>query len=944
MLPALVPPATYEPPAYVNAFVEGSVMTLVQRDEQGKRVEKKVPAEWVTYFRLEELSPDWRRVLRTSPHVKGIAFENLDAPGSKATKGWVRVSWVSREARYNAISVESPLRRAGLKIYEGDVHPVRRFFSDTGARIQRPKRIYLDIETDSRVSFAEAREHGARVLCWTLKDDEQKTVAQGVLPEDSDAAERKLLIDLWQALDPYDQVLAWSSRTGETFDFIVIFARSEKHRIRVNAKLWLWLDHLTVFMRMNSAESGEEKVSMKLGDVATAILGDDTKHPFDASKTYEEWAAGGDRRQRLVDYNAQDTNLLPKIEKKTGFLELFMTLCEVCRVFPDTRGLNPMGQVDGFLLNLGVNRGHHFPTKYRRDSDDDDEQFAGAYVKHPEFKGIAHHVHVADFASLYPSIIISWNMSPETRGDVVRALPGGKFPELPPNTCWSPLTGVTFRTDVEGILPFALKELIRLRKHWNDLKASLPPGTKEWHEADLRATAYKVAANSFYGVMGAKTSRYFDPGLAESVTQNGVWLIKAVEVEAVKQLNAHVGYIDTDSTFVKAANDNDPPIPEERFREFTKWCNDELFPRMLKEARCLNNSIKLAYEKECKRIVFTSAKRYVAIYEHYKGKRATKDSKPEIKGLEYRRSDQTYLARKLQKAVIDLFCTDDYMNVEKYDQLVIDMKRHVLQDELPLSEVQKSAGLSKGLDAYAVRKKQDGGDMAQPAHIEVAKVMRDRGEEVMAGTRIAYVVVDSSNGIKAIPASDYDGTCDRFYLWDLVYPPTMRLLEAMFPSEAARWNAHEKVRPPKVRRKRSEANPNQIDMFASSASPQSALPLPSSTYATAGVAEAHAMAAAPPPAAPPTPPHDPAATLAVPARRTRGSGPYKVAVHHARVNRDRLLALKAIVERHPGPRAFYLSVDQGTAVVELDLKCTVSGSPEMQAEVAALFNAASTAA
>lgn len=978
-------------PEYVNAYLDGNAMVLLHRDDAGKLIETRKPAEWITYFRLEDLSQEMRRTLRSSANVASIAFEHLDVEGPQATKGWVRVGWNSREARAAVLDKSSPVRRH-LTIYEGDLHPIRRFFSDTGARIQKPRRVYLDIETDSRVPFSEKER--ARILCWSLVDDTQTCVAEGVLDVDTDADEKRMLLELWRALDPFDQVVSYSSKWGDTFDFAMVFARSEKYRLPVNAKRWLWLDHLTTFERMNNAESGDEKASMKLGVVAQALLGEG-KHDFDARYTWQEWEAGGERRARMVAYCRQDTMLLPKIEKKTGFLKLFQTLCDVCRQFPDTRGLNPMGQVDGFLLRLGVTRGHHFGTKYYREENVEAEQFAGAYVKQPEFKGIAKNVQVADFTSMYPSIIITWNMSPETRRH--------KSPHPIPGHSWSPLTKVLFDTSKPGILPEALIELMRMRAYWNERKASLPPGTPEWHEADLWTTAYKVAANSFYGVMGAPTSRYFDRDLAESVTQCGVWLIKRSEAEAGKlkctipQADGietwHTGYIDTDALYVRGCD-------EASFRTFTKWCNAELYPKIVADVGCVTNIVSLAYEKEYERVVFTSAKRYVGIYAHYKGKRATAASKPEIKGLEFRRGDQPLLARKLQKDIIDLFCTKSE-DPKLYEEIVSATKRHVLQDSLTIEEVSQSKGLSKPLDAYQIRKSTLGNDIAQPIHIRVAKMMRERGEDVTPGTRISYVYLDADNG-KIIPGGDYKGECDRFHLWEsMVWPPTMRLLECMFPGTG--WSHHDRVRPPKVRKKRSQVNANQTAMpFAVEQVQPNASPIPAMLGGGLGangavaqppqsalreedddtlllgmdpeslvaMAELEAFAttepgkyvdsetrtfaemdrelrAAPPPPPPPpeAPPSAPAvtteqpATLAVAGRRTRTqAAPFRFDVHASGVTKEKLLALAEVLKASPGKRPVFMTVvtpDQ--ARVELDLKTKVDVTPELQATVARCF-------
>ena len=880
---------------FVNAYVDGESLVILRR-EGGALVEMRKPAEYVNYFRLEDLDAETRRALRSSRFVKGITFEGVSK--DKMT-GWVRVVWADRESRALIDRPESPLRQKHVRIYEGDVHPVRRYFTDTGSKVQRPRRVYLDIETDSRVPFSEKER--MRLLCWSLVDEEGNLVTTGMLDQDTDADEKRLLLELWKALEPFDQVVAWASRWGDTFDFFIILARSKLHRLPINPARWLWLDMLTVFGRMNLAESGDEKVSLKLQDVAMALLGEG-KDDFDASKTWQAWAAGGAERERLLKYNIQDTKLLPKIEAKTGYLELFFTLVEVCRVFPDTRGLSPTAQADGFFLRFGRERGYHFPSKPWNDGDEEEDQFKGAYVMEPDVSGITKGVHVADFASMYPSMIITWNMSWETKRPI--AING----QIPEGHCRSPLTGVGFATDVKGMLPLAMNELLGLRKFWNKKKSECAPGTPEFHDADRRTTAYKVAANSFYGVPGSKHSRYYDRELAESVAQNGVWLIKQTKGEAEKR-GWKVIYVDTDSIYATGCK-------REEFSAFTDWCNADFYPRILKEKGCVENAVKLAYEKEFERIVFAAGKKYCGMFAHYKGKLATEKSKPEIKGLEYMRGDSARLARKLQGDVIEKLMKGKAEEATEVSPLVDAMRVEVLEGKLPREDVVRSASITKPMKEYAAKKKADGEDAAQPPHVQVAKILIERGREVQTGTRIEYVVVDGSDTLKVIPAEDYDGTnADRHYLWEnLVWPPTKRLVEAAFPN--IDWTSYDKSRPQKLK-KRSSANQESL-------------------IASAPVEK---------PKAPVAPKVNLKRPLAVGSYSGPPEEPYIIQFNATSMDQPtwqkRMRSLKTKLAKYPGESdvRMKLTIPGGGTVVELDLGLKVTKSKQLAEEVLAVLSA-----
>lgn len=779
----------------LNAFLseDGKRVMVVTRESE-RRMIRAIPAEYVAFFRLEAISPDLQRELRESRYVHSFRVDG----------DWVRVGFIDHMARKNLCTRDdSPLRQRGITAYEADVSPVVRYIVDNNIKIQTPRRVYLDIETCGRVPFS--RKEEMRVLSWAIVDDTARAMAKGLI-EDSDAAERDLLGPLWEALEPYDQVLAWS---GDRFDFPVIFSRSQRAGIRGDARPWLWLDHLAVFKRMNlnASESGAEKQSMKLGDIAQEVIGEgkDEATPDIVEKfgdrsmgalSWDMWSAGGIWRKKHLRYNLQDSDLLRKIEKKTGFVSLFQTLCEVCHVFGDSKGLHPTHQMDGYMLSLGLQRGHRFATKTYREGN---EKYKGADVMAPTCTGITHNMHVADFASLYPSIILSWNMSPETRRD--SALQG---------TCRSPLTGVHFDTLNEGILPIAVSEMIRMRKAWAEKQTEYPPGTDEHNDAKRRSMAYKVAANSFYGVVGSPYSRYFERRVAESVSQNGAWLIRQTIAEA-RDNGMEVVYGDTDSLFVVGCT-------TEEFGAFVDHCNKVLYPRLLTEQGCKANHIKLAYEKAFERVVFTSMKRYCGRWDHYKGKKAAANSKPEIKGLEYKRGDAGLIARELQAKVIDLLCGGMGLNpgvitpteeVSEFHRVLAEARARVLEGELRLPEIKIVKSLSKPLKEYISKIKKDGGASALPPHVEVGKLLEARGEDVGEGARIEYIVTDASDApLKVIPASDFVGEFDRFYLWETaVYPPTQRLLQAAFPKED--WESWGRVRP----RKQRGVLPGQLALF-----------------------------------------------------------------------------------------------------------------------------------
>lgn len=752
---------------------EGTVRVLRPNANGGNAQLIDCRGDYSAFFALPTIDEDLLRELRHSPYIKEVTRQG---------DHWRVGFFEDKHRRALCTSPDSPLIARRAYPLEGDVSPSVRWLVDNDARIIRPKRAFFDIETDSRVPFS--RKEEMRVLSWAVVGEDSKG-SIGVLEADTDRAEDDLLGKFWEAVAPYQQLCAWN---GEEFDEPVLRARSGG--VHIDFDRWLFLDQLLVFRRMNMhvAESGEEKQSMRLEDIAQAVLkkGKLNEPGLIPSKslgaqTWEMWSAGGEWRRKLARYNFQDTDLLRQLEAKVGYADLFQAICEACGIGPMTESLQPTRQMDGFMLRLGKERGVKFPT--RRRGVEEPDQYKGAYVMQPRGRGILRDVHVCDFKSLYPSIILTWNMSPETKRNISMEGP------IPEGVCRVPNSSLGFSTMELGLLPSALLELLRLRKFWSDKKESCTPGTPEWHEANRKSNAYKVAANSFYGLVGSIYSRFYDPAIAEAITQTAVWLLVNTLKEAEDGWKLPAVYGDTDSGFIGGTKGL---VTEEKFTEFVEHCNTDVYPKLVKQQQCGSNHIKLAYEKAFDRLVFTAAKRYVGYYSHAAGKRAKADSKPEVKGLEFKRGDTSMLARDLQTQIIDLLRACD--DPEAYRMVVEAMQRHVLNDELRLAEIKISKSISKdSLRQYS-------GGTSVPAHVRVAKILQERGQSVSKGTRIEYIVTNGAESPQhVIPADDYTEGCeDRHHIWEtLTYPPSHRLLSAAFPDEM--WERYETSRPKQLR-------------------------------------------------------------------------------------------------------------------------------------------------
>jgi DNA polymerase elongation subunit (family B) len=834
----------------VNAFsIEEREIVIVDRSEG-----------YETRPRLERASVSWAcfvksplpirvfRDLKNSKYVRSI-FDDAN--------GFLRVNWTDGTTCRAGCEF---LAERGIKTYEGNVIPLRRHLIEHGIMPTTPRAVYLDIETDPRPGLANFK--AMRVLVIGLIDQATKTKSALVLSEDTDDAERRMLTDLMVRLEAYDQVLAWN---GDRFDFELLRSRMRRLGVPGEWRRLLWCDHMLVFKKQNqmAATSGAEKQSVALDNVGMAVLGRG-KQEFNVMKNFEEWGAGGARLEKLVEYCLNDVELMADIEIETGYLALFDTLCQATGVFSDTRGLAPSRQVESFMLRLAHERGHKFPTRFvdAEDEEDSKKQFRGAWVMHPKRSGIFENVHVIDFARLYPSVIQSLNLSPETK--VGKHEPGTPVPE----GCAVSSCGIVFLQEPLGILPAAVAEMLRLRKYWDDEKKKHPPGSPAWKAADRRSTAYKIAVNSFYGVVGSKGSMFFDVDVAESTTLTGRALIEYTVEEATKRLIESI-YTDTDSGFL--AN-----CTVEECREFVAWCNAELYPEILRTMGSTRNKVALEYEKAFKRLVFCAdartgnplAKKYAGAYLHFKGKAADATSEPEIKGLEFKRGDSLRMTREFQREAVELLIVKACNDPLAFEPMISTWRTRILEDRLDVDDVKISKSLTRELADYVRKPKKKpinlgdatleklerkaavfsenvfakifgghghpgGGKLRVPfvdlheivqhkepgdrfplllndyasgsQHVQVARILDANGIPQRMGDRIEFVITDGSTSPKtAVALADWDGvTIDRYQMWHFVWVPTKRLLMGAFPD--ADWDRWDMKRPPKPRVKKASA-------------------------------------------------------------------------------------------------------------------------------------------
>jgi DNA polymerase elongation subunit (family B) len=337
------------------------------------------------------------------------------------------------------------------------------------------------------------------------------------------------------------------------------------------------------------------------------------------NELYKDW-------QKYVEYNIQDVDLLRKLDEKLGYMSLLITFCYGCKV-PFEHYSKTTRVLDGAFISKLIEEQIVLPDVDRKlidemnklkeriqamdeDSDEISEEelntinnkkYVGGYVATPE-KGLHEWIESFDAESLYPSIMIGWNISPETKLGTIendslveyvyRFMEGDtsvghiKLPVrvgikttttsveklaqcIKKNNYCLAGNGTFYSQDFVGVIPKFVSEWFTKRKKFKSMMLDFKKkGNKEQeHYYNLLQWNFKILINSVYGYLGSKYSRFYDIDNARAVTLTGQAGLKRTinrlntffENEwSTKNTNAKnfknfVIYGDTDSVYVSAS-------------------------------------------------------------------------------------------------------------------------------------------------------------------------------------------------------------------------------------------------------------------------------------------------------------------------------------------------------------------------------------------------------
>jgi DNA polymerase elongation subunit (family B) len=321
------------------------------------------------------------------------------------------------------------------------------------------------------------------------------------------------------------------------------------------------LDYLDLYKKFTYVN----RESYRLDYIAEVELGSN-KLDHSEFETFKEFYTKD--WQKFVEYNIIDVELVDRLEDKLKLIELAITLAFDAKVnFADV--FYQVKMWDTIIYNYLKKRNIVIPPKEKADKD---SKYAGAYVKEP-IPGMYDYVVSFDLNSLYPHLIMQFNVSPETLMDerhpnvTVDKILNQEIDFEPYKDYAVCPNGAMYRKDVRGFLPELMEKMynerVIFKKKMLEAKKQYEKNpTKELEKEISRCNniqmAKKISLNSAYGAIGNEYFRYYKLANAEAITTSGQVAIRWIENKMNVYLNKllktnDIDYViasDTDSIYL----------------------------------------------------------------------------------------------------------------------------------------------------------------------------------------------------------------------------------------------------------------------------------------------------------------------------------------------------------------------------------------------------------
>jgi DNA polymerase elongation subunit (family B) len=482
--------------------------------------------------------------------------------------------------------------------------------------------------------------------------------------------------------------------------------------------------------------------------------------------------------QKFVDYNIQDVEIVDKLEDKLGLIDLSLTVAYESKVNYD----DIFSQVrvwDTLIANYLMERKICVPP---REEHTKDSKYEGAYVKDP-IPGQHKWMVSFDINSLYPHILIQYNISPEKLYGSHDTIPGVEkmlhkkldLDFLKENDLTMTPNGAMFKRDSQGFLSEMMEKMYKERVIYKKRMIKAKIEFEKTGDVTLKREiarchniqwARKIALNSAYGAVGNQYFRYYDVRQAAGITTAGQFIIRFVENHMNKYLNNilktdnedYVVASDTDSIYVRLDKLVDATcqgktddqivdflnkVCEQKFEpEIEKW-----FTELADYSNAFKNAMVMKREVIANKGIWIAKKRYMLNVLDEEGVRLA-NPKLKLMGIEAVKSSTPQVCRGKIKEAITVIMGKEEHDLHKH---ISDFRKEFMK--LPAEAVsfpRSCNNLRKYRDASNIFVK------GTPIHVKGALIYNHKIEEL--GLQNKYPLVqegDKIKFIKLIPANPF---------------------------------------------------------------------------------------------------------------------------------------------------------------------------------------------
>ncbi len=577
-------------------------------------------------------------------------------------------------------------------------------------------------------------------------------------------SEKALLQEFAKTIREYNPDIIFTYN-GDSFDWELIAKKAEEYKVRLDfgrdgEKLKFerrarissarihGVVHIDIFDFVNNILSPQLQTEvLTLDAVAGELLGD-RKIEMEYEEIVEAWQKKGDF-SKLAEYCLKDSELTYRLG-----VYLLQQIAELSRIVGqvpwDIARYTYSQLVEWYLCRKAHEQGRVIPPQPKWEEIQERKarpSYIGGFVKEP-IAGLHENIAVLDFRSLYPSIMATFNVSPETLDCECCRENGYRVSE---SEHW-------FCKRKKGFVSEVVKELIRKRAEIKKKMKTLEKDSEEYNLLNQEQLAIKTIANAMYGSFAFAGARWYCYECAQFLAAAGRSFIKQTIAEAEKK-GFIVVYGDTDSVFLKVKGGD----VRKKAMEFLEYMNSKL-PGM----------VELDFQGVYLRGIFiprgaapgTAKKRYALVDEQ---------GNLTIRGLETVRRDWCSLAKEVQRKVLEMVLKEN--NVEKAVNYVRGVIERLRKKEVKLKELVIYEQLTKPLEEYR---------QISP-HVVAARKMQERGKAIGPGMIVMYVIAKGGGSIsqRALPIefASIEDVDINYYINNQIIPAALRVLQVLGVNE-----------------------------------------------------------------------------------------------------------------------------------------------------------------